>query len=151
MKRFLLFTGDAACSHGCPCLVGGWNDFQGHFSSIEEAEDSFDIKHVDWYQIIDTVTARTIGPDEHRASRQPVEKTAPNCGIPFHLGSYKVEVFVTTVPGQSKRLVIADEGNCVGLNPDELIDRLQADIENLRHTARRCVADAIKERDGEGG
>jgi len=71
----------------------------------------------------------------------------PNNGIPFHLGSYKVEIFITTIIGQSKRLVIEDEGNCVGLHPDELLDRLQADVENLKETARRCVADAKKEKE----
>ena len=86
--------------------------------------------------------------DKHRNPWD--EAKEPNCGIPFHLGSYKVEVFVTTVSGKSKRLVIEDEGHCIGLYPDELIDSLQVDVENLRHTARRCVADAVAKKEREG-
>lgn len=30
-------------------------------------------------------------------------------------------------------------------NPDEIIDQMQIDVENLRETARKCVEDARKE------
>lgn len=73
----------------------------------------------------------------------------PLQGIKFHLGTYKVEILVNS-HGLTRRMTIESEDDCVGFHPDELIDALMIDVENLRELAKRCVADAKKERDDEG-
>ena len=54
MKRYLLFLG----SEYYPS--GGWNDFQGDFDTIKEAEIVAEKEGDDWFQIIDTKTKKEI-------------------------------------------------------------------------------------------
>ena len=68
----------------------------------------------------------------------------PNNGVTFCLGSYKVELTINTGYGRQRSLVIECDGQ-YGVYVDKLIDQLQVDIENLRQTVNRCVADAKKE------
>jgi len=70
----------------------------------------------------------------------------PNCGVIFELGSYKVELILHTGYGRTRRLVLESDSTR-GLYSNELIDQLQIDVENLRKSAKQCVADAKKIRE----
>lgn len=54
MNRYLLFAGDQYY----PC--GGWNDFRGGFSSIEDARDATRDKDFDWWHVIDIQTGQRV-------------------------------------------------------------------------------------------
>lgn len=73
----------------------------------------------------------------------------PNSGVKFFLGNYKIKVDVNTGYGRSRRLTIDSDGDSPGLYVDELFDRMQIDVENLRESAKRLVVDAKKERENE--
>lgn len=53
MKRFLVFAGD---SH---YPGGGWSDFKGSASTLEEAKDLLLLRvgNVDWFHVVDTAAA----------------------------------------------------------------------------------------------
>lgn len=55
MKRYLVFTG------GVYYPLGGWDDFQGDYDTLEEAKARVKERHRnDWAQIIDTTTKQEV-------------------------------------------------------------------------------------------
>ena len=54
MKRYLLFAGDEYYP------IGGWEDFLGAYSSLEEANDRLFGTPCDWWQIVDSETLEVV-------------------------------------------------------------------------------------------
>lgn len=65
------------------------------------------------------------------------EKTLPNCGVNFCLGTYKIEVEVNPGRIPSRKLVL--EGDATGLYFDKLFDQIRVDVDRLEKMAMDIV------------
>ncbi len=74
------------------------------------------------------------------------EKTLPNYGINFCLGSYKIEVVIMLPNGNTRQICLDNDAEVIGLYHDKLFTDLQKDVENLRQMAKRIV-DATDDRE----
>ncbi len=74
------------------------------------------------------------------------EKQVPNYGVPFVIGSYKIEATVITGYGRTRRIVVDSDHDCpTGCYAEELFDQMTIDVANMKETAIRFIEDARKQ------
>ena len=69
-KRYLVFGFYAYIGEGAK---GGWNDCQGAYYSLDEAEAAAEIVYGDYFQIVDLFTGKVIDGNNDSSSRQNIE------------------------------------------------------------------------------
>lgn len=70
-KRYLVFGFYAYIGEG---PKGGWNDCQGVYYSLDDAEDAAQVVYGDYFQVVDLLTGKIVSGNNASSSRQNIEE-----------------------------------------------------------------------------